>query len=90
MQDTRYPAAYYKTYAALMVLLGMTFAIAQFNFGRWNMVAALTIAVVKALCVILIFMRVRDSSRATWVFVGAGFFWLLLLLALSMGDYLTR
>jgi cytochrome c oxidase subunit 4 len=89
-EPSRYPADYFKTYVVLLALLALTFTIAQFNFGRWNMVASLTIAVLKALCVILVFMRVRESSKEVWVYVGAGFFWLFLLLALSMGDYLTR
>jgi cytochrome c oxidase subunit 4 len=35
-------------------------------------------------------MHVRYGSRLTWVFVGAGFFWLAIMVALTMGDYMTR
>ena len=52
--------------------------------------AALTIAVVKMLLVILFFMHVRYSSRLTWIFVAAGFIWLLIMLDLTLSDYLTR
>jgi len=55
-----------------------------------NIVAALTIAVVKMLLVILFFMHVRYSSRLTWIFVAAGFIWLLIMLDLTLSDYLTR
>jgi len=48
------------------------------------------IAACKALLVILFFMHVRYSSRLTWVFVGAGFFWLMILLALTLVDVLSR
>lgn len=75
---------------ALLALLVVTWGAAQFNFGKWAVVVALTIAVVKAVLVILIFMHVRYSERFTWVLVVAGFFWLFIMIALTMGDYLTR
>jgi cytochrome c oxidase subunit 4 len=63
---------------------------ARFDLGRWNLVAAIGIAVAKMLLVVLIFMHVRYSTRITWVFVMAGFFWLFFRFTLTMGDYLTR
>ena len=74
----------------LLALLFLTWSVAQFNLGRWNIVAAMSIAVAKMLLVILFFMQVRYSPRLTWVFVMAGFFWLLILFTLTMADYLTR
>ena len=35
-------------------------------------------------------MHVRWSSRLTWVVAAAGFFWLLILFGITMGDYMTR
>jgi cytochrome c oxidase subunit IV len=83
-------AIYFKIWALLMVLLLATWAVAQVNLGRLNIVVAMTIAVVKLLLVILYFMHVRYSSRCTWLFVAAGFFWLTIMFTLTMGDYLTR
>jgi len=40
--------------------------------------------------VILFFMHVRYSTRLTQVIVCAGFFWLLIMITLSLSDYLTR
>jgi cytochrome c oxidase subunit 4 len=40
--------------------------------------------------VVLYFMHVRYSSRLTWIFVGAGVFWLLILFILTFADYITR
>jgi cytochrome c oxidase subunit 4 len=77
-------------FAALMVLLGATVAIAYIHLGKLNIVAAVTIAFIKATLIILYFMHVRYSSRLLWIFVGAGFFWLGILFALSFSDYLTR
>jgi cytochrome c oxidase subunit 4 len=50
----------------------------------------MTIAVVKALLVLLYFMHLRYGSHLNWIFAGASFFWLAILLSLTVGDYLTR
>ena len=77
-------------WAALMVLLSATWGAAAFDLGRWNIVVAMGIAAVKTLLVVLIFMHVRYRTRLTWVFVAAGFFWLFIMVTLTMADYLTR
>jgi cytochrome c oxidase subunit IV len=84
------PRFYLGIWAVLMVLLGATWGVAMTNLGRWNIVAAMTIAVGKMLLVILYFMHVRYSTRLTWLFVAAGFFWVSIMFVLTMGDYLTR
>ena len=81
---------YYLVFTLLMVLLALTVGVAYVHLGTFNAVAALTIAVVKALFIILYFMHVRYSSRLTWIFVGAGFFWLAMLITLTLSDYLSR
>ena len=81
---------YYRVFAALLGLTLLTVGMAFVDLGRLNTVIALTVAVGKALLVILFFMHVRYSHRLTWVCVAAGFFWLMLLLAFTMSDYLTR
>ena len=73
-----------------MLLTFATVTIASIDLGRWNTVLAITIAVCKALVVILYFMHVRYSSRLVWLFIAAGFFWFLLLIALTMGDFESR
>jgi cytochrome c oxidase subunit 4 len=82
---------YALVFLALLVLTAITTAIAFLDLGGGiNNVAALAIAVGKAFLVILYFMHVRYSDRLTWVFVGAGFFWLLILIGGTMDDVLTR
>jgi cytochrome c oxidase subunit 4 len=81
---------YYWVFAALMALLAATVGISYIHLGELNVFAALTIAFVKATLIILYFMHVRYSSRLLWVFVGAGFFWLGIMFALSFADYFTR
>lgn len=78
-------------FIALVALTLTTTGVAFIDLGgSLNVVVALTIAVVKALLVILFFMHVRYSDRLTWIFVGAGFFWLAIMMALTLGDFLTR
>lgn len=81
---------YYTIYAILMVCTYLTWQVAYFDLGAFNTVAALVIAVFKAVLVVLFFMHVRDSPRLTWAVVVGGVFWLVLLLALTMSDYLSR
>ena len=81
---------YFVIFFALMVLTVVTYLVATVDLGRFNAIVALTIAVFKAMLVILYFMHVRYSSRLTWVFVGAGFFWLALMIVLTLSDYMTR
>lgn len=81
---------YFAIFGALMVLTAVTVFVAFIDLGILNNVIMLTIACTKALLVILYFMHVRYSSRLTWVFVAAGFFWLAILLAFTLADYITR
>ena len=84
-----------KTYliigATLLVLTVATTLIAFVNLGPFNPVVALTIATIKALLVILFFMHVKGASeKLTGAVVVSGFFFLAILLTLSLSDYLTR
>jgi len=82
---------YAAIFAALLLLTLSTTGMAFVDLGGdLNALVAVAIAIVKALLVILFFMHVRYSSRLTWVFVGAGFFWLLILLTWTMTDPLAR
>ena len=82
--------SYYTIFAILMLCTGLTVAIAFVNLGAMNIVAALTIAAFKATIVVLFFMHVKYSTRLTWAVVVGSLFWLGILLALTLGDYLTR
>ena len=82
--------AYVIVWASLLALLLLTLGIASLNLHPFNAMIALTIAVMKMLLIILYFMHVRYSTRLTWIFVVAGFLWLLIMITLTMSDYLTR
>ncbi|MDQ3248732.1 MAG: cytochrome C oxidase subunit IV family protein [Chloroflexota bacterium] len=89
-EHTTSPRLYYMIFAALLGLLALTVLVAYLNLGAWSPLVAMLIASVKALLVVLYFMHVRYNNRLTWVFAGAGFVWLALLLVLTMSDYLSR
>ena len=84
------PWLYLGILVVLVVGTCLTWAIAFVDLGIWNPVVALTIAVIKAVLVILFFMHVYYSNKLTKLTVAAGFFWLLIMITMSLSDYLTR
>jgi cytochrome c oxidase subunit IV len=83
-------STYYAIFTALMVLTAVTVAVAFVNLGSFNFPVAIGIAITKATLVILFFMHAKYSSRLTKLFVGTAFFFLFVLLSLSLTDYLSR
>jgi cytochrome c oxidase subunit 4 len=81
---------YLFVFLALLVLLAATVGAAFVNLGPFNLVLALIIAGVKAALVVLFFMHVRSSDSLTRIFAAAGLIWLLILVGLTLTDYLTR
>jgi cytochrome c oxidase subunit 4 len=81
---------YIAVWAALCVLTLTTWQVALIDLGPFNIIAAITIAVVKMLLVVIIFMHVRQADALTRLYVGAGFLWLVILLGLFLMDYLSR
>ena len=81
---------YYAVFAILIACTYLTWQVAYFDLGPLNAVVALGIAVLKAVLVVLFFMHVRYGTRLTWAVIVAGGFWLTILLAVTMSDYLTR
>jgi len=76
---------------SLLVLTAITVFAAFVNLGPFNPVVALLIATVKATLVILFFMHVKGASeKLTAAVVVSGFFFLAILISLSLADYLTR
>jgi cytochrome c oxidase subunit 4 len=73
-----------------MVLTGLTVFASYVDMGDFNIIVALTIATIKGTLVVLFFMHLYYSSKLTKVTVIAAMFFLFLLLALSLTDYLTR
>jgi len=81
---------YYTIFGVLMLCTLLTVQIAFMDLGPLNAIAALGIAVFKATLVVLYFMHVKYSTKLTWAVVLGSLFWLGILLAITMSDYLTR
>ena len=81
---------YLGVFGALMVLTAVTVAVAYVDLGEMNKVVALGIASLKATLVVLYFMHVKYASRMTKLIVVSGFFFLMILLSLTMVDYGSR
>ncbi len=83
-------STYFTIFAALLVGTALTVFAATIDFGPMNDVIAMTIAVTKMTLVLLYFMHVRYSSRLIWVIVASMFFWLVIMLLLTLADYGSR
>jgi cytochrome c oxidase subunit IV len=84
------PKVYGAVLAVLLFGTWSTVQAAKIDLGPWNIVLALGIAVTKMTFVILFFMHGKYSSRRTKLVIVSGFFWLAIMLALTLADYSTR
>jgi len=73
-----------------MILTAVTVVVARYDLGPLNTILALSIAVTKAALVILYFMHVRYSPSLTKLVVAGSFFWLFIMLSITMSDYVSR
>ena len=81
----------YVTIVGCLFFLTMITVLAAFvELGVLTTPLALGIALLKATLVVLFFMHVRYNTPLMWVFAAAGFFMVLIFLALLMQDYMSR
>jgi cytochrome c oxidase subunit 4 len=90
MTDWRPPFPLVVAWLVLLALLAVTVTLAYVPLHAFNAVAALTIGTIKAAIVAAVFMELRERGPFTFIFAGAGLFWLGLLLWLGMMDFMTR
>ena len=83
-------STYYTVFAALIGLTALTVGVSFVPLGEWHLAVGLVFGVAKAALVVLFFMHLIHSTRLTWVALGAGLFWLGIMMALTMSDYVTR
>jgi len=81
---------YYANAVALFVLLVVTLVAAELPLGIFGPAVAVSIAVLKALLIVLFFMNLYVATPLTRLVAIAGFLWLILLFVLMGSDYLTR
>ncbi len=84
------PKLYSAVFAALLLLTLTTVWAAGQDFGAYNTVVAVGIAITKATLVILFFMHVRWAGKLVQLFVASGFIWLVILIAITLADYVSR
>lgn len=92
-------SVYFLVFAALMVLTYVTVQVAHADLGHpevltvripLNVIVALGIAITKATLVVLFFMHVKYSSRLVQIIVAGSVVWLLILLVVTISDYVSR
>ena len=85
---------YFGVFAILVVGTVLTYFAATIDmdhiFPGANTLVALLIAFTKMGFVMLFFMHVRWSPRLIWLAVVSSFFWMAIMFAYTMQDYLTR
>jgi cytochrome c oxidase subunit 4 len=84
------PVQYAMVFATLLVGTAITVGAAYVDLKVFNPIIALAIACFKAVIVILFFMHVKFQSRLIKMTVGAGFFTFLVLITMTMSDYISR
>jgi cytochrome c oxidase subunit IV len=84
------PGTYVVIIITLLILTGLTVYAATIDLERFNIVVALAIATLKATLVVLIFMHAKYSPRRTQMVILAAVFWLVILLFMTMSDYVSR
>ena len=84
------PITYAVVFGVLLVGTLLTVVAAEFDMGVMNPVIALGIASFKAVVVILFFMHVKFQSRLIKMTVAAGFFTFLVLITMTLSDYISR
>jgi cytochrome c oxidase subunit IV len=98
MEEHKAPHIALPGYAAVFLVLVvgtvLTYLMAKVDldwvFPGANTLVALLIALTKMTCVMLFFMHVRWSPKLIWLAVISSFFWLSIMFAFTMQDYLTR
>lgn len=85
---------YLLIFGILVVGTVLTYVTAQWDldwiFPGANTLLALVIAFTKMTCVMLFFMHVYWSPKLIWLSAIASFFWLAIMFAYTMQDYVTR
>ena len=91
---------YFLVFATLLVLTYVTVWVSHHDLGspqvfgdvrlHLNVIVALLIAITKATLVVLFFMHVWYSPRLVQIVVGSSVIWLIILLGITISDYLSR
>lgn len=84
------PLQYTFVFGTLLLFTLLTVVAAYIDLKWANPVIALAIACFKAVIVILFFMHAKYQSRLIKMTIGSGFFVFLVLIVMTMSDYISR
>ena len=84
------PRQYALVFGTLLLFTLLTVIAAYIDLKLWNPIIALGIACFKAVIVILFFMHAKYQSRLIKMTIGSGFFMFLVLIVMTMSDYVSR
>lgn len=82
--------SYLFVWVTLLLLLALTYGLANVDLGPFNNVAALAISITKMLLVVLFFMHGKYEKPITWIFICAGLIWFLIMVDMTLSDYMSR
>ena len=81
---------YLIAWLGLLLLLGLSAGQAYLKLGFASNFIPLGLAILQAAIIAIVFMKLNAGPSLKWIFAGAGFFWLMVLIGLSATDYFTR
>ncbi|HUL79173.1 MAG TPA: cytochrome C oxidase subunit IV family protein [Vicinamibacteria bacterium] len=81
---------YLGIFLALCLLTVVTVVVTGYDFGPFNLIVALGVALTKASLVVLYFMHARYSPRLTGVVIASALAFFVILLFLTLTDYVSR
>src|SRR5438477_11480976 len=83
------PTVYLIIFAILLALTLLTWATAESHIGMWHTLVALTIAISKALLVVLFFMHALHSNKLSLMTIMVSLFMIFVMIALTLVEYLS-
>jgi cytochrome c oxidase subunit 4 len=86
-KQTPHYGIYIIVWLALLILTGVTVAVAGIDFGGLTVATALLIASIKSYLVLTIFMHLKSESKVFSIFVGVALLFLLISFVLLFADY---
>ena len=89
-QATVSKTTYLYTFLGLLALTLLTTLLGFLDLGPFNTILALLIAAVKASLIAAFFMHALYESRLVRVVLAGGVIWFLILITLTVSDYVSR
>jgi cytochrome c oxidase subunit IV len=78
---------YLLIWIGLLALTGLTVSLAGIQIGRWIIITAITIASIKSILVLNIFMHLKFEDRVFRIFVMVAVLTFLVFIVLTFFDY---